>query len=706
MPKTGYDSDTESDSDNSDDEDESSARPGGRQPGRAFRGFDGLEPVVLADRVKEHLKRSTEADKYKQDEVAQILNTRIYYSKRQWSPQAERDFKRADAAFREGDLQTLQKLKTRFCIAHYRGVTYGRNNFSAIARRNHRQDVEAGVRPIYSVSVLESLGVDVSDYNSGLYDDTPVLMEALQERANLLKEILLAKRAALKDGFKYGSITFDSYADALQHIYTNNYKHTFSSIKVALASKQGLLKDRTKLEHLKKKPPEIQRKTRFSARYGMQNLPRDWEAYEGLFNGANPFVSTGDTPRHALKYALGMKFYGDLVKHRLFPGWSAETGRVKKPYSGKVYILLHSLNEFIEDAPLHVPTLNTQGRIRVADEIVEEREATFPSFIPRKRVVWEHVTKFPSFDGYTDQHLEKYGLTEEDFEQYKAALFTSPNRTESTHKSQIQESRAIEAWLVNFHEVRLIEIARRIAESRGMILVYQGADGGLSRELASVRRDADVDNRLWQREPNHQFQGHDYSFAYGSELQRLLTLMQEKGASLADEFEFNQTLSTRFTRHPVLGDGNCLFRALADAANRLAIPSGPLNHLSARAHVYVSYLQTPSLVQACNINSAYLLNMRQAATDAADLSRWGSEHEIMAFAVYYRLRICVFLGERPSQDLQYQVGNVVDVQVSRDERCVWFTPTAHGHAGTLYLLHEHGNHFTPLAPRPGAPPLG
>lgn len=729
----GYDSDTEEDSDNSDDEglEEEESRlkvkkkPKKRRIPVTFRGSDRALGQQIADRVKQHLLQAEkEAGEYDWDEVSQTINTTIHYGRNDWTKQEEKDFVIASNAFRKGDVETIAKLKTKFCIAHYRGVTYGRNNFHRKSRRSHREEREVGengegVRAVYSMSVLKSCDVGVGDYNSGVYDGEKLVLDELDNCARLLKKVLLAKRDR-STSLRYGSITFDTQADLLQHIYTNNYKHTFSSIKAALGSKQGLLVSKPKVDLSRIKPKyeeeddQEKRVEKFQlsrnlkggfyleSKLGLKNIPSDWKAYEGLFNDGNPFVSTGDTPRHALKYAYGMKFYGDLKGNRLFPSWDYETGRVKRPYSGKAYVMLHGLLDYLADAPLHVPTLNTTGRIRVGDEIVEERETTFPAYIPRERVVFEHIAKFPSFDGYRiEHHLEKYGLDEEDYEHYRDALYKSSLSVLSKNENYVQESRNIEAWLVNFHEARLIEIARRMAKKRGMLLVYKSSDGGLCKQLTSVRRDKDVDERLYSRELESKLTGkHDYSFSFSKEVQALAEQLSKKSKvrSLEDEYGLMSELRRSYRLQPVLGDGNCLFRAIAVALRHARIID--VQHTDVRTAVCDLFTDNPEFRAACNLNTTYVANMSFPAASAMDFSRWGGDNEMAAAAVHYKVKIVLVMHHKPTQWRAYKIGTEAYVVINPEKRTMQFGPLP-AVDRQIVLLHENGNHFTALLPLGG-----
>lgn len=678
--KLSYPSDDEASSDESDTEDEP----------RTHRQFMGLDPIQLKNRANDSVRIGLRAERFHEDEQAHLANTRIHYTD-EWTEEAERDFIAADTAFRAGNMDALGKLRTKFCIAHYRGITYGRNNFTEPRfRREHRSARESGIRPLFSMSVLRALGIDVHAYNTGAYDGDKQLLTELSHCGQILKDILLEKRR--RPGPLYGSIDFETEADALQHIYTNNYGHIFSSITSYLASRQNLLKDESLLKNLSKMSVQYQEKVKNKARIGFEKEPDDWVLYRGLFNASNPFLSTGDTPRHAIKYAYGMKFYGDLKDKRLFPSWNME-GKAKKPYSGKVYVLLHSLTDYLTDAPLHVPTLNAAGRIRVGNEILDERETTFPAFVPQERCVWEQVMKFPSFKDYTHWHLPKYGLEEVDFQEYWEKIKNS--HTPSDHANYYLESRPMDAWLVNFSEVQLIEVARRLARRQGMILVYKGTDGGLCKELTPVLRTDEAEQNLKKHENGRKG---DYGFVYSPQLQEKARSLKSYALS---EPRIVGELRRRYRFALIMGDGNCLFHALASACKTL--PNMPRDHMTLRRAVVSELKAKPALCTALGIGEDYLDTMRWNATSAADIERWGSDNELMAFCLRYAFAVKIYLPYRPAEDVAYTLPNahaLIQVTVSTADQSRLIEPlnVLVAPNRVIHLYHQGENHWVHLQP--------
>ena len=166
--------------------------------------------------------------------------------------------------------------------------------------------------------------------------------------------------------------------------------------------------------------------------------------------------------------------------------------------------------------------------------IAEERESTFPAYIPADRLIIEHIAKYPSFPGATPEkghnrevHLRKYGLDEDDFAIFHEAVrqdhggdkvddppksgkdkpdsASKPKKADASPESAPEVSdedpksddsdklggspmpsyHRIGAWMVNYQEARLLELTRRYAAecTPPMILIYRDAEGNLSRDL-------------------------------------------------------------------------------------------------------------------------------------------------------------------------------------------------------------------------------
>ncbi len=587
----------------------------------------------------------------------------IYYDST-WTDQEERDFEAAQKAFVANDLSALAALKTKFFIAQYRGITYNTYKFTAPERRNSREKVELDL-PVYSASVFVKAGISAERYYDGQYHKS--VDAELQKHAEQLRTILLEKRSSGPvnvAGYKY-----DNAAEALQDMYTNRYDYCFDVIGDYLNEQEkakGLAASGGSAEAASTAEP-----------------PDEWQLCKDLYNAANPMVSTGDMPRHALKYAYGMKAYSGHENEILNPYWDAN-GNTTWPYAGKVFALLFGLEDYVRAAPLHVTSLNSKARIRVAGAIAEERETTFPSFIERKRVVAEHIAKYPSFpgdaagSGYDHKiHLQKYGLDKDDFLKFYTGV----------RAAEVQRSgayRNIGSWLVNYHEARLIELARRLAKQRGGLLVYRDDLGNLAKGLTPIgdihapRIDALTKD---EAEPMVLRKARVYDFKNAGAVEKLLK--SRKSGPRVDLSGFDEFIKGQGTEHDVPGDGNCLFHALGGALVEGGHRPLGTDDVSIREKVCDGFPRYPLLRARQGITDAYLAEMRQYATSAGQLSRWGSDAEIMMFCRAYNARVTVYSPTYPAPDYCAAFDADNDRVPSYD----------------IKLVHRHGNHWRYLTPR-------
>ncbi|WP_058491911.1 ankyrin repeat domain-containing protein [Legionella worsleiensis] len=342
-----------------------------------------------------------------------------------------RDLDRLNELIKAGaSIKEAQKaVVTQFRVAQYRGITYLTSKWNKPAREGHRKADELG-QPQYSTSVYKAARIDIfRDYARGRRSlDDPDTLKRVTRIANTLRELLLTFREPRPITWK--GYSYSTYAYFLQNLYTQAYDkfHLFISQDPMLS--------------------------------------------EMLINDANPFLSTGAVPHHADKYAYGAKPYKGHKDERLRPRWN-KSGRAERPYSGAVYVSLHPLTDFDVDGPLHIPTLTWDAEIRLSNElnIIPEKESCFPSFLQEGRVVHKHIAKYPSFSGpYKQIYLAKYGIDEALYTSLQQMLEDAAPHTDE----MVAFKQTLGEWLCGFHEVRLIEIARKKAEEEDCVLIYQG----------------------------------------------------------------------------------------------------------------------------------------------------------------------------------------------------------------------------------------
>lgn len=364
--------------------------------------------------------------------IKDIKTTKTLFAPRNRRPEAvtteehiQRELDRLNYFNAQGKLnEGIEAISTKFLVAQYRGITYRIDQWNADARREHRKLSEID-QPLFSQACYKKCKVPYnSELTKELKDKLIVAAEAIQ--AELIR---LRKKENYNPATNTKQRYYQSKADYLQQEYTTNY--------------DGFAEKFAELS------PELK-------------------------DLGNPFCSTGDTPLHALKYAYGIKPYKAHRDKRLRPRWNSDL-RAERPYSGKIYLSLHPLQDYTGDAaPTHIPSLNTLGRVEIDQLIIQERETSFLGYIPENRIKFTHVAKYPSFNSdYREIHQYKYGLNKEAYQLFRQILKAHAPHTESNKYAKA----LLGEYLCAFHEVRLIEKAEQLAREQEAILIYRDEYG-------------------------------------------------------------------------------------------------------------------------------------------------------------------------------------------------------------------------------------
>lgn len=434
----------------------------------------GLFGKADLPQAKNVLKRILEGETYKTDREILKLESKVGKSINP-SENVIKDLREINFWRDCGELaKGLKRTTTRFVIAQYRGITYKVTDYSQAARRKHRRMDEVK-GPLFSSSVYKAAGLPYeTDYKLELNAEAK---NQLNETAKDIKNRLLALRntdhyrAEYKPNKKRKFYEFDNVAHYLQDTYTKDYDKFRNILKLQTLNNEGKEVKDEKLNKLQKQ---------------LEDLP-DLD----LLNDANPFVSTGDIPLHALKYAYGIKPYQGHRHERLRPRWRKDGDGpdfvAERPYSGKVYLTLHTLEEYKEDNPLHIVSLNHLAKVRLDSTrghmILPERETTFPGYLPEGRIVYTHIAKYPSFKGdYKEVYAVKYGMNKELYDLFREALTKFPPHSDELEMVKI----LMGEYLCHYHQFRLIDQAAHEASKRGAVLIYVDEFGKLSLNLPPI----------------------------------------------------------------------------------------------------------------------------------------------------------------------------------------------------------------------------
>jgi hypothetical protein len=197
----------------------------------------------------------------------------------------------------------------------------------------------------------------------------------------------------------------------------------------------------------------------------------------------NPQISTSEIPKHCLKYAFGKKHFESDTKI-LDPEYSVY-GKPKHPYLGKIYVILVALSDIPELNSYFVVHGHANKKINVYNhynnDILSEREVSFPGFIPGKYVIFEKAVRVPSFAGsYKPYYKKKHGIIKSIFEKRQQEL-KSNDKTATTKVVERIINKAIE------HTGELLEAhIKKECNKHNITIYYKDLGDDYTAQLAST----------------------------------------------------------------------------------------------------------------------------------------------------------------------------------------------------------------------------
>ncbi|WP_298624378.1 hypothetical protein [uncultured Legionella sp.] len=359
--------------------------------------------------------------------------------------QANSDLKAINERLKSGlsvDDEFLASLNTQFLVAQYRGIHYVTSRWDAEARREHREMDEVG-KPQYSSAVFNAEGVEGYRDMINKTLTNPDFHTQLTQAAVVIENLLIAMQESDPCSFK--GYAYQNLFLLLQKQYSSDYDGFPGWLDAELKKKNSILA-------------------------------------EYLVNRERPLFSTSDVPNHALKYAFGVKLYEGHKDERLRPRWRNNL-RAERPYSGKVYLSLHPLTDYVQHKPSHLTSLFKKGLVSLGNVIVAERETSFLAYMPEDRVAYHFKAKYPSFHGpYKTLFHHKYGISKAMYSALQKAF------EELAPHSQERKNviKSLGDYLSAFNEVRLVDKAQNLAIAQNSVLIYRDENGYFSLDLSDT----------------------------------------------------------------------------------------------------------------------------------------------------------------------------------------------------------------------------
>jgi hypothetical protein len=325
--------------------------------------------------------------------------------------------------------QKLTPDNDKFIIPHFRGINFNRAFFSKSRRRTFGKESQAG-KPLHSLTSFEN-----SQLMGKLSDDLSAVEH--QRLSDMDAKILKLFKTKLTDSGKVkqlaGKRVFENARDRMQQRYTN----------------------------LKNNPMD-------KIWEGVGNLVKGSE-FADLSLKSNPYISTGKTPEHAVRYALGLSFLPTKKSRRADPRYRQADGQAKYRLIGLLYVTFHTVDEYNEAAPGDVTRLNKEARIGAHVNYLNETEVSFVGGIKGENVAITMPILYPSFKkDWEPYYQEMYDLNQPTYNYYKEALMQT-QRHAADHKVVKNE---IREHLKEHYSAIAISLAKSKAEEVGKKLVY------------------------------------------------------------------------------------------------------------------------------------------------------------------------------------------------------------------------------------------
>lgn len=382
----------------------------------------------------------------------------------------------------EDKVQSLPKLTPetdKFLIPHFRGINFNRGFFTKEKRREFGKKSHVG-EPIHSLTSFKNAGLR-DKLTDDIGEEEERRLSELDTKINRLFNTKLnesGKFQQLKNGkiVRNGKV-FERARDRMQQRYTNLKNNKIDAVWE-----------------------------------GVADLVKDTE-FEDLALEDNPYVSTGKTPEHAIRYALGLSFFHGNKGKRADPRYRRWNAQAKYRLIGMLYITLHTIDEYNKANPGDVTRLNKEDRIGAHVNYLNETEVSFIGGIKGRNVAITMPILYPSFNKeWIDYYQEMYGLNESQYDDYKRRLMATKRHApeHKTVKNEIREhlKEHYSAIAISLVKSKAAELDKKLVyiDPLGEMKPYEewkltGKSSSLAGEIRKLatKKSADHQNtRSWQ----------------------------------------------------------------------------------------------------------------------------------------------------------------------------------------------------------------
>lgn len=324
----------------------------------------------------------------------------------------------------------------KFYIAYYRGIHFHRdsNKFDTKAKRKNYRKTSHIHRSVHTQANYQQLGLN--PIKSMIARETK-----LQHANNKVPQLFdqFSQSGEIEDTWnsKNGRLKYPSTTHLIHQRFTN--------------SDQGFKQDLATGE------------TSWAKAFRKQGI------------SASPFCAVSRKPDHALLYAYGAKLMGGAKDQRLRPRFH-QNGKPRHPYSGKVFVFMFTPKDLLQLKPFHVMDEHKKGNLNISSRIIGEGEVDFLGAIPQGYGFHEEVLQIPSFERYSNDYFNRYGISEGKFHKFKQLIAHSKleEQPRKTLKTDLMGNFGNGRFgiLIRHKSEKLITIAGREARRRGGHLIY------------------------------------------------------------------------------------------------------------------------------------------------------------------------------------------------------------------------------------------
>jgi len=229
--------------------------------------------------------------------------------------------------------------------------------------------------------------------------------------------------------------------------------------------------------------------------------PTSERPFNKFLSERNPQVSTSESFRHSIKYALGLKFLG-IGRDPLDPAYD-DQGKPRHPYLGKLFVFLIDEKKVDKLDPYFVVHAHANNEITIyshfRNDVLSEREVSFPGFIPGEFVVFSIPVRVPSFKGeYEPWYEQKYGITKRIFNARKRILTTGKYHSSTKSSEDLKKDSVhslLEKVILPHLASKLETNVKQACKQKGTAVVYKKLNGKYGPQLpdffnVSQRRNA------------------------------------------------------------------------------------------------------------------------------------------------------------------------------------------------------------------------